>query len=173
MTWIVGGVTPFGQAFVVGDTRVTFGNGVEMDLVKKVHWVGRDLAAGFAGSVKIGFHLLAHLSMSLRQADGTLVWKPEPTMKEWSLHAARIFAAHERTEQDARCSVLVAGVAPDNNGPFARTALIKLSSPKFKPRVLGQLGVSPVGRGIFQRPSIRYKLERLGKWYRVSARQFP
>jgi hypothetical protein len=147
MTWIVGGASPFGHAFVVGDTRVTFSDGLEADLVRKVYWVGSDIAAGFSGSVRIGFHLLSHLSRGIQGAGSNVIWKPEATMKQWSAHAAEIFAAHDEAERAARCSILVAAAAPDNNGPFARTTLVQLSSPKFKPRVVPRFGSLQVGSG--------------------------
>lgn len=148
MTWIVGGVTPVGQAFIVGDTRVTFGDGREADLVRKVHWVGRDMVAGFAGSVRIGFYLLTDLAMKLR-LDGQpdVIWKPEAVTKRWSREAAEIFSGFDEREKAARCSILIAAVAPRNNGPFPFTTLIRMSSPTFKPHIMPRFGSMQIGSG--------------------------
>lgn len=148
MTWIVGGITPVGQAFVAGDTRVTFGDGREADLVRKVHWVGRDMVAGFAGSVRIGFYLLTDLAMKLRlDGEADVAWKPEAVTKGWSREAAEIFSSFDERERAARCSILIAAVAPRNNGPFPFTTLIKMSSPTFKPRILPRFGSMQIGSG--------------------------
>lgn len=148
MTWIVGGVTPVGQAFIIGDTRVTFGDKREADLVRKVHWIGRDMVAGFSGSVRIGFHLLTDLAMKLRSDNQPeIIWKPEAVAKRWSSDAAQIFSGFDKRERAARCSILIAAVAPRNNGPFPFTTLIRMSSPTFKPRIMPRFGSMQIGSG--------------------------
>ena len=136
MTWIVGGVTPVGQAFLIGDTRVTFDDCREADLIKKVHWVGRDIVAGFSGSVKIGFALLTDLATRLRlEGQPEAVWKPEALAKVWSGDAERLFSEFDEREGVLRCSILLAAVAPRNNGPFPFATLIEMRSPRFKPQI--------------------------------------
>jgi hypothetical protein len=148
MTWIVGGVTPVGQAFIVGDTRVTFGDKREADLVRKVHWIGRDMVAGFSGSVRIGFHLLTDLAMKLRLDDRPeVIWKPEAVTKRWSREAAEIFSGFDEREQEAGCSILIAAVAPRNNGPFPFATLIRMSSPTFRPHIMPRFGSMQIGSG--------------------------
>lgn len=148
MTWVIGGATPYGQAFVIGDTRVSFSDGREEDLVRKVYWIGKDLCAGFAGSVRIGFSLLTDLSQKLRPGPGQDgIWKPEAVAKRWCGEAAALFANHDELERRARCSILIAAVAPRLNGPFAETVLIELRSPRFEPRLVGRYGAIQIGNG--------------------------
>jgi len=65
MTWIVGTPTMFGYSFGISDVRVTLRDGVEVDCLRKIHNVGRFIAAGFAGSVKIGFAMVDELASLL------------------------------------------------------------------------------------------------------------
>ena len=148
MTWVVGAVTPIGQAFIIADTRVTFGDKREADLIQKVYWIGRDMVAGFSGSVKIGFALLNDLARKLMPENGAdVIWKPEAVAKRWSVEAAALFNAHDEDERRLQCSVLIAAVAPRNNGPFPYTVLIELRSPHFKPHYLGRYGQTQIGSG--------------------------
>jgi hypothetical protein len=45
----------FGYGFGLSDIRVTLGDGSEVDCLQKIYPVARWVAAGFSGSVKIGF----------------------------------------------------------------------------------------------------------------------
>lgn len=148
MTWVVGGATPYGQAFVIGDTRVTFSDGREADLVRKVYWIGKDLCAGFSGSVRIGFDLMTDLSRKLQPVAGQEgTWKPEAVARRWRGEAASLFANYDERERLAKCSILIAAVTPRNNGPFAETVLIELRSPHFEPRFVGRYGAIQIGSG--------------------------
>jgi len=52
----------FGYGFGLSDIRVTLGNGTEVDCLQKIYPVARWVAAGFSGSVQIGFALIDSLS---------------------------------------------------------------------------------------------------------------
>ena len=51
----------FGYSFGISDVRVTLGDASEVDCLQKAHPIGRHVAAGFAGSVKIGFAMIDEL----------------------------------------------------------------------------------------------------------------
>jgi hypothetical protein len=65
MTWIIGTPTMFGYSFGISDVRVTLGGNREIDCLQKVHPVGRFIAAGFAGTVRIGFEMVDGLRQLL------------------------------------------------------------------------------------------------------------
>ncbi len=68
MTWIVGAAAPAGYAVGISDIRVTFSDGSERDCLQKIYPMARFIAAGFAGSVRIGFEMLNGLAFQLRGA---------------------------------------------------------------------------------------------------------
>ena len=69
MTWIVGTPTMFGYAFCVSDIRVSWGERNGLDCLQKIYPVGRDIAAGFSGSVELGFWCIADLRRFLYHPD--------------------------------------------------------------------------------------------------------
>lgn len=146
MTWIAGAITPVGKAVLIGDSRVTFPNGYEADLVRKVFWVAPDIAVGFSGSVRIGLELIALLrSRLVLNKPGT--WLPEAIARRWSSEIATLFVRYPKEERDLGCSFLISAVSPRNNGPFPRTVMVTLKSPSFKLEVLANYGCTQIGSG--------------------------
>lgn len=136
MTWVVGAVSPLGNAFIVSDTRVTFSDKTESDLVQKSYCLGRYMVGGFSGSVRIGFHLLAHLRHQLKLDDEKGAWEPNVVGRAWSRQAAAIFASHPENERRLGCSIILGGASPTMNngdGPWAKTYLMRLAAPSFAP----------------------------------------
>ncbi len=76
MTWIVGTPALFGYGFGISDVRVTFGDDTEVDCLQKIHPVGQWIAAGFAGSVQIGFAMVNELRRFLRVESKDIAWDP-------------------------------------------------------------------------------------------------
>jgi hypothetical protein len=124
-----------------------FGDAREADLIRKVYWLGRDIAGGFAGSVKVGFHLLTDLRAYLASDHRSNAWIPEALARLWSPRAATLFSEHHESERVLGCSILLGGVSPHNNGPFPRTVLIKLTAPYFIPKRVGNFGSIQIGSG--------------------------
>jgi len=60
MTWVLGTNTPFGYAVGLSDIRVTVAD-QQFDCLQKVYPISRFVAAGFAGSVAIGFEMVSEL----------------------------------------------------------------------------------------------------------------
>ena len=77
MTWIVGAAAMAGYAVGISDVRVTFADGRESDCLQKLYPMSRFIAAGFAGSVRIGFAMLDALADLLRDLPGGSAWHPE------------------------------------------------------------------------------------------------
>lgn len=77
MTWVVAASTLYGYGALFSDVQVTFKDGHTEDILQKAHPISNFIAAGFAGSVRIGFMLLQSLHEALRLSDedlATLAW---------------------------------------------------------------------------------------------------
>jgi ATP-dependent protease HslVU (ClpYQ) peptidase subunit len=69
MTWVVGEATAYGYSVLVSDSQISCSNGTVPGIgVQKTHQVGRSLAAGFAGSIKIGFALVEELRRAFAES---------------------------------------------------------------------------------------------------------
>jgi hypothetical protein len=149
MTWVVGGSSLFGFGVMVSDVRVSWDDGTEADLLQKAYPVGRFLLAGFAGSVNIGFRLIANLKSFLIPPDNSSsAWKPEWVAEHWHPEAAQIFASASSEEQAAHSQLLIVGVSPTVPPEIPRVYLIKLVAPDFQPTVFPKpLSVCHIGSG--------------------------
>jgi hypothetical protein len=79
MTWVVGATSFFGYGALYSDIRVTFSDGTNEDILQKAYPITNFIAAGFAGSVRIGFCLLQSLAESTwlpDQVESTHAWDP-------------------------------------------------------------------------------------------------
>lgn len=67
MTWVFGTATEFfGTAICVSDIQVTLSDGETVDCLQKMYPVARNVVAGFAGDVPLGFSMLSQLALLLR-----------------------------------------------------------------------------------------------------------
>ena len=150
MTWIVGTAPPFGWAVGLSDIRVTLNDGSELDCLRKIYPVGRFIAAGFAGSVRIGFAMIQRLSELLYHPDQHLAWIPAEVARWWQLDAQNVFNAADPVEQDCGSQIILLGAHPNQNAgdvPWARTEVYTFSWPNFDPnRAQGDEVVS-IGAG--------------------------
>lgn len=55
MTWVIGSGVRWGYGALIADTRVSWPDGTQHDVLQKCHEVAPGLIAGFAGSVEMGF----------------------------------------------------------------------------------------------------------------------
>ncbi len=77
MTWVIGGITPFGYGVGLSDIRVSWDDKKYRDCLQKVYPVGKFIIAGFAGSVELGFRLIQDLSNFLHLDNPDEAWIPE------------------------------------------------------------------------------------------------
>lgn len=87
MTWVVGVSTIFGYGALYSDIQVTYSGGGSTDVLQKAYPLSNFIAAGFAGSVRIGFMLLQSLSDFLRIPDDALsklAWDPVWVVHNWA-----------------------------------------------------------------------------------------
>src|SRR3712207_479938 len=117
MTWVIGVSSVFGRGILLSDVRVSLGDGRRADLLKKVYPIAPCIAAGFAGSVRIGFELLDDLRRQLQLPPDLAghAWRPEAIANKWPPFAAKMFARAPGSEQKLGCQILMIGVSPNED----------------------------------------------------------
>ena len=149
MTWVIGAAPLLGAyAAVVSDTRVTFGDGSSADLVRKVYPIGPFLVGGFAGSVQIGFDLLASIAEYLHippEESAGVAWQPEYVAEHWAPIAKAVFDSAPNVQKELGSQFLLAGPHPNEDliPGRARPYVVRLSWPLFEPEIInaGALGI--------------------------------
>ena len=140
MTWVIGASAIFGYGIIVSDICVQFSNGTTQDILQKVYPVGNYLAAGFAGSIKIGFSLIEDLQNFLFLPKGfeNKAWHPEWVATHWSSNAQKIFDKAEPDEKKLQSQILMVGASPDKTLTGISSSKIYicvLKSPNFYPEI--------------------------------------
>lgn len=155
MTWIVGTNSLFGHAILVSDIRVTIytnsGEQVLIDCLQKVYPLGQFVIGGFAGSVKIGFKMLARLQREFSAVDRSEAWILDIVANTWWPRLAkRIFHSFPKEEKKLGSKILLASAHPTKNrgdAPWAWTDVYSFSSPNFAPNKAGQNEIVSIGSG--------------------------
>jgi hypothetical protein len=165
MTWVIATNVLLGYAVGISDIRITFGppdSRQERDCLQKIYSVGQDLAAGFAGSVEIGFAMIGSLQKALKLEDQSLAWNPKSVAEQWTSHARRIFSRYPATQQQLGSQLILIGATPTENvlsAPAMRTCVYSFSGPEFEPVLARPHEVLSIGSGSNVRP-YRRLLER-------------
>jgi len=112
MTWVVGATSMFGYGALYSDVQVTFADGTTKDLIQKAYPITNFIAAGFSGSVRVGFSLLQSLAECTLLPDEALrtqAWDPVWVAKRWGLSQSRCFnplqSRRGRSARECCCSV--------------------------------------------------------------------
>lgn len=160
MTWVVGASSVLGYGVIVSDVRISFADGSEADMLRKVYPVGPYLMAGFAGSVLIGMTLIDHLQRSLAQTippEGQappghrFAFNPDTVAEDWAEAAADIFSNMPENERNLGSQILIVGVdsARNNGAPkFPYVHIAKLNWPNYTPEFSPQVNSAQhIGRG--------------------------
>lgn len=162
MTWVIAGSSIFGTGALVSDTRVQFSDGATAELLQKAYPVGNYIAAGFAGSVRIGFDLIESLTnfMAVPVGTGAHAWNPRGVASDWALTAKQIFDSAPPEEQRLQSQLLLLGASPvEHMGApeFRRIDIARFASPDFTPRFAkrGALTVFHIGSGAGVREYVR------------------
>jgi hypothetical protein len=90
VTWVVGASSIFGYGTLYSDVQVTFRDGTTKDLVQKAYPLSNFIAAGFSGSVRLGFMLLQSLADFTQIPEGSggkLAWDPVVVSRNWAPEA--------------------------------------------------------------------------------------
>ena len=149
MTWIVGAPTMFGYGFGISDVRVTVGEH-EIDCLQKIYSIGRHFAAGFAGSVQIGFAMLDELRRLSTYSDERIACDPRAVLDDWPAYARAVFAGFERSEQAHRCHLMMIMAHPQEhvgNPAWPRSFVYIFKSPNFEGQIVPIHSLGSIGSG--------------------------
>jgi hypothetical protein len=150
MTWIVGAAAALGYAVGISDVRVTFADGTERDCLQKIYGMAPFIAAGFAGSVRIGFEMLSGLAYQLRDLPEGHAFVPQGVADSFSPLARDVFRSFPENERALHSHLMLLGAHPtDDVGipGFARCSLHVLKSPEFHPTLSAIGEVVSIGSG--------------------------
>jgi hypothetical protein len=150
MTWIVGAAAALGYAVGISDIRVTFGDGSERDCLQKIYPMARFVAAGFAGSVEIGFALLDGLAYQLRDAPEDQAFIPQEVADCFAPLARDIFQSFPTDERALDSHLMLLGAHPTEDvgiPGYSRCSVHILRSPEFVPIVTPIGEVASIGSG--------------------------
>ena len=124
MTWVVGATSMWGYGALYSDIQVTYPDGTTKDLIQKAYPITNFIAAGFAGSVRIGFTLLQSLAEYTLLPDDVLrtqAWDPLWVARRWSPIAKSVFDSAPSLEKALGARMLLVGASPtENAGAGAR-----------------------------------------------------
>src|SRR5260370_25157134 len=155
MTWIVGAPTMFGYSFGISDVRVTLGDGDEVDCLQKVHAIGRHIAAGFAGSVRIGFAMVDELGRLTDYNDPRIACDPEAVRQQWPGCARAVFDRFGPEDQAGQCHLMLFMVHPLEHGGnpnWPRLSVYIFRSPEFEPEIITTNMLGSIGSGSAYEP---------------------
>jgi len=140
----------FGYGFGISDVRVTLGDGEEVDCLQKIHPIGRHFAAGFAGSVAIGFAMVEELRRLSSYADERIACDPRAAFREWPACARSVFSRFDRTEQNGGCHLMLIMVHPQEhvgNPAWPRSFVYIFKSPDFEGESVAIHTLGSIGSG--------------------------
>lgn len=153
MTWVIGAASILSTGAIISDIRVRFKSGHSGDLLQKAYPVGNYMAAGFAGSVKIGFQLIEDLknTMTVSGIDGGYAFEPAQVAHAWSARAREIFAHAAEEEKQNGAQIILVGASPTENmgvADYPRIYLIRFTAPHFVPGFIKRgLRMCSIGSG--------------------------
>jgi hypothetical protein len=162
--------TIYGYGALYSDVRVTFRDGTTKDLIRKAYPLGNFLAAGFSGSVRIGFNLLSTFTECVKMPAEeleTIAWEPCWVAEKWAPLAKSIFDKHSEVEKSLGSQLLMVGASPTENcGLGAKIYFVRFVSPDFKPNIMSRaIKICSIGSGAAQKD---YKL-RLKPLFRLTS----
>ena len=135
MTWVIGGITPFGYGVGISDIRVSWSTGYFKDCLQKVYPVGNFIIAGFSGSVALGFKMINDLKQFLILDKPNEAWISEWVAINWYRRARRIFNRAPKNIQKLGSSILLIGIHPNKNegeSPWPKGTACLFNSPDFE-----------------------------------------
>ncbi len=91
MTWIIGTPCIYGYSVGISDICVRFADGSESDCLQKIRALTQHLAAGFAGSVAIGFAMLESLSKLVSGPAVKAPWDPQEFTRNWPEKGKKLY----------------------------------------------------------------------------------
>jgi hypothetical protein len=120
--------------------QVTLVDGTTKDLLQKAYPISNFIAAGFSGSVRIGFMLIQSLRDFLKlppEEQDQIAWDPLWVSTNWVPIAKSVFDHAPEVERKLGSKLLMVGVSPDqNSGLGAKVYFTRFSYPDFKPGIM-------------------------------------
>lgn len=170
MTWVIGAPTMFGYSVALADIQVTltFPDGSKrfLDALQKLFLVGRFVAAGFSGSVEVGYLLLDDLIRWARLPNDKTAWIPDCLMIKWRRRARFIFSKLP-IEKQRLTEILLVSVYPQRsngipNEPQSYGCILRSPNFEVEKIVPGRIGSIGSGNNV-----AKYKesLEKLNTGY--------
>ena len=148
MTWVLGSGVPFGYGALISDVRVTWPDGRHLDGLQKIYPIGAGLMAGFAGSVWVGFWMLAAMRRQWGADVGELYRVP---YMAWHWHRfARWFygAVIPASVKPYGCELMIAGVSPFQHAFGFHSHAVSMRAPDFTPNFIKPAGTwGSIGSG--------------------------
>jgi hypothetical protein len=148
MTWVCAASTIYGYGALFSDVQVKFRSHETADLVQKAYPLGDFAAAGFAGSVRIGFALIDSLRDFLKASTGTL--DPKSVSMKWANVAKSVFdRAASREQIVPGTSILLVSASPTESCDLgAKIYFTRFSAPDFRPLMMGRpIKMCSIGSG--------------------------
>jgi hypothetical protein len=152
LSWIIGGSNIFGYGALISDVQVTFANKRTIDFVQKAYLISNFLAAGFTGSVRIGFMLLSslihftYLTPGRRKTDS---WDPVWIADNWHPIAKDVFESAPREERELGSQFIIVCASPTEDATLgAEIYIIRLSWPDVKTGIMiNKIKICSIGSG--------------------------
>jgi hypothetical protein len=145
MTWVIGMAEHFIGGVLVGDVRVSFKKGPDQDIIQKIHQVAPNVAAGFSGSVWLGFRMVEDLRAFARSYTSSNCVPTDRFVQDWAARARTEWHGAPTKEQELGCSLLIVG-AEETRGVRTRNSGYLLRAPDFTPVQFGKTPAS-IGSG--------------------------
>jgi hypothetical protein len=145
----------FGYGFGISDVRVTLADGTEVDCVQKIYEIGRHVAAGFAGSVIIGFAMLDELRKLTKYEDERMACDPLAIAADLPEYAQNIFASFPSRDRDNQCHLMVISAHPTEhvgNPNWPRSHVHIFKSPRFEAQSIPVHTLGSIGCGSAYEP---------------------
>jgi len=113
---IIGVAPVHGDGLLISDTRAEFTLMAKpryADCIQKIHYVGPNVIAGFAGSTKLGYRQIAVLKKELGPAKPEYGWNIDQIAGSWLPRLfRRIFDQSETIEKDLGSDVILVAAHP-------------------------------------------------------------
>lgn len=153
MTWVIGAASVLCTGVIISDVRVRFADGRTADMLQKAYPVGNYIAAGFAGSVYIGFQLIESLRdiLFIPEGVGNGAFDPVQVAHEWTPLAQEIFRNAPAEERRNGAQIVLVGISPTEHlgvPEFPRVYVIRFTAPFFVPGFMEKgLRICGIGSG--------------------------
>jgi hypothetical protein len=143
MTWVIGMAGNLSGGVLAADVRVSFSNGDERDVIRKLHEVAPNIVVGFSGSVRVGFEMVEQLRMYSEAVFGDEYVPAGKFVFESRGAARKVWRSAASAEQDLGCSLMLVGAQPPKGFVHSNAGFV-LRAPDFDPV---QFGRTPVAIG--------------------------